>query len=84
MAVNSEGDCASFISPHQAASSTAVDPFDRNILDLIHHMHSVVGVIHPNGLVSWDMIIMAAHSSALRNYILRLLHSNLILASLDG
>ena len=68
----------------QAASNSAIDLFDRNFLDLIHYMHSGVGVFHPNGSVSLDTFIMATHSSAQRKYILWLLHSNLILNSLDG
>ena len=47
-------------------------------------MHSGVGVIHSDGLVSSDTIIMAVLLSPQRNYILRLLHSNLILVSLEG
>ena len=83
-AVNNERHCASFDFPQQAVFSIATDPFKRNSLDLLQYMHSGVGVFHPNGLASWDMIITVAHSSAQRNYILRRLHSNLILVSLDG
>ena len=70
--------------PHQATSTIAIDPFDQNPLDLIQHMHSGVGVLHSNVLVSSDTVIMAAQLLALRNYILPLFHSNLILVSLDG
>lgn len=70
--------------PKDAASSIANEPFDPTSLNLIHNMHSGLGVFHPNGLVSSDTIIMAAYSSVQRNYIQRLLHSNLILVSLDG
>ena len=47
-------------------------------------MHSGVGVIHSGDLVSSDTIIMAVLLPPQRNYILRLLHSNLILVSLEG
>lgn len=71
----------------QAASSIAIDRFEQNFIYLIQHMHSGVGVFHPNSLVSLDMIITAMHSmhsSAQRNHIQRHLHTILILVSLDG
>ena len=70
--VKNEQDCESFVF---FAKSIAIDPFDQKPLYLIHHihhMHSGIGVFHPNGFVSLDTIVMAAQSPAQRNHILRL------------
>lgn len=53
MAVNNEHPRLLLNFASLASSSIAIDPFNQSPLDLIHYMHSEVGVIHPNGLGQW-------------------------------
>lgn len=78
------GDRVSFNLPYLASSSIAIDPFNQSSLDLIHYMHSEVGVIHPKGLGPQTYLLRRRIDPRNETTYYGALHSNLILVSLDG